>query len=130
MENCFFWGMFGSHKFQSSSTTIYVSLSSIRVLQGNLFSLGEASDGPQSNLLFKARPEIGSDQLFTSLWKLSCKVPGMVTAQPVLLLDYPHGEVVFSFLCTILHLLNVSNDFMIYYTIPRIIINDLKVNHN
>lgn len=54
----------------------------------------------------------------------------MVTSQPVLLLYYPPGEVVFSFPCVILHLLNVSNVFMLYYTIPRTIINDLKVNHN
>lgn len=58
---------FGSHTFQASSTTIYVSLSSIRVLQGILFRLGEASEGLQSNLLFKAEPEIGSDQLFRAL---------------------------------------------------------------
>lgn len=58
--------MFGSHRFQASSTAIYVSLSSIRVFQGNLFRLGEASEGLQS-ILFKAGPEIGSDQLFRAL---------------------------------------------------------------
>lgn len=54
----------------------------------------------------------------------------MVTAQPVPLLDCPHGEIVFPFSCTILCLLNVSNVFMLYYAIPRTITNDLKANHN
>lgn len=36
-----------------------------------------------------------------------------VTAQLVVLLDYPHGEIDFSFPCPILSLLNVSNIFML-----------------
>lgn len=57
-------------------------------------------------------------------------MPGTMTTQPVLLIEYPHGEIDFSFPCTILCLLNVSNSFMLYCTIPSTIINDLKVNHN
>lgn len=57
-------------------------------------------------------------------------MPGTMTTQPVLLIEYPHGEIDFSFPCTILCLLNVSNSFMLYCTIPSTIINDLKVYHN